>query len=259
MNKVLIWMIHLGRIRWIDKWDIKNVLEHAQKDLQNLELAWFEYACIINENDVPYTITITPNEKNNFLLVAKELSKTSKIKLWICVLYNDRKATLEIAKEIDANFVRIDTFVDLVKSDAWVLKPEAEKIIEYKRKLWLKDLKIFTDIQPKYKEMLENKTLLESWEQAIKNWSDWIIITGTKSWDPVILEDLKLLRKCLNSKILLWSWIAKENIKNYWEYIDWAFIWTSLKNWDRIEKEKAKTFIDYCNQLWKESPLSKIV
>lgn len=75
MNKVLIWMIHLGRIRWIDKWDIKNVLEHAQKDLQNLELAWFEYACIINENDVPYTITITPNEKNNFFVGCKRAIK----------------------------------------------------------------------------------------------------------------------------------------------------------------------------------------
>ncbi|MEI7919010.1 MAG: BtpA/SgcQ family protein [bacterium] len=94
-----------------------------------------ENICIINESDIPYKINISDIEKKYFLKIAKKIKKKAKVNLGICVLYNDWKATLDIAKAINAQFVRIDTFVDLVESDAGIIYPEAEKIKEHQNKI----------------------------------------------------------------------------------------------------------------------------
>lgn len=249
MDKILIGMIHLDKIRWIDENRINEVVIKAKKDLKTLENVGFKYVCIVNENDIPYNITISNQEKNVFLYIAKKLKKIAKIHIWICVLYNDRKATLEIAKEIDATFIRIDTFVDLVESDAWIISPEAKNIMTYKKKLWLNKLIILTDIHPKYKKMLEKKTLLKSAYEAQEKWSNGIIITGNKSWEIITFKKLKDLREWIDIKIYLWSWVSEENIEKYWKYIDGAFIGTSLKKDNSIDINKAKSFITYCNKL----------
>lgn len=249
MDKLFIWMIHLDRIRWIENDKISSIISKAEIDIHNLEKAGFKYACIINESDIPYNITISKQEKKVFKKIAIKLKERAKLKLWICVLYNDWKATLDIAKLIDADFIRIDTFVDLVESDAWIIYPEAEEIIKYKKKLELEKVKMFTDIHPKYKKMLENKTLIESAKQAKDMESDWVIITWNKSWEIIDLNDIKKLRDSSDINIFLWSWASKENIREYRNYINWAFVGSSLKeNW-KISFEKAKSFMDFCNKL----------
>lgn len=250
MDKMIIWMIHLDRIRWINKDSLKNIIEKAKSDLLQLEDWGINYACIINESDIPYKIIISDEEKQYFLEISQSLKKEAKIKLWICVLYNDWKATLDIAKAIDADFVRIDTFVDLVESDAWIIYPESPQIVDYQKSIGAENIILLTDIHPKYKKMLEEKTLLESALQAMKSWSNWVIITGKQSGDSVELSKLKELKWNLwSGKIYLWSWVSSENIKEYRNYIDWAFVWTYFKKDCKIDKEKVKEFVAICKNL----------
>ncbi len=250
MNKRIIGMIHLGRIRWVSESDIKNIIEDALYDLEQLQKWWMENICIINESDIPYKINISDIEKKYFLKIAKKIKKKAKVNLGICVLYNDWKATLDIAKAINAQFVRIDTFVDLVESDAGIIYPEAEKIKEHQNKIWAENVLLLTDIHPKYKKLLEDKTLKTSANEAFSKWSNWVIITGTCSWDAVQPKEVKeLKREIWNKPLYLWSWVSEENIEKYWEYIDWVFIWTSLKYEWKINLEKTKSFISLCKKL----------
>lgn len=244
MDKKIIWMIHLGRIRWIEESWLNKIIEDAKYDLLQLQEAWIKSACIINESDIPYSVTISEKEKVFFLKAAQELKKESKIQLGVCVLYNDWKATLDIAKAIEADFVRIDTFVDLVESDAGIIYPEAQRIKEYQRRIWAENIMLLTDIHPKYKKMLEAKSLSTSANEAFNEWSNGIILTWTCSWDPVKPEDLKKLKwEIWNWPIYLWSGVSKENIKEYRDYIDGAFIGTSLKTDWKINKQKVVDLI----------------
>ena len=240
MDKKIIGMIHLGRIRWIEESWLDKIIENAKYDLRQLQEGGIKNACIINESDIPYNITISEKEKKFFLKAAQEIKKESQIQLGICVLYNDWKATLDIAKAIEADFVRIDTFVDLVASDAGIIYPEAQRIKEYQKTIWAGNILLLTDIHPKYKKMLEAKSLATSANEAFSEWSDWIIITWTCSWDPVKPQELKQLKwEIWNRSIYLWSGVSKENIKEYRDYIDGAFIGTSLKTDGKIDKQKV--------------------
>lgn len=247
MNKKIIGMIHLWKIRWIKNHELKEVIKKWIYDLLQLEEGGIQYACLINESDIPYTITISDQERDTFLEIAKEIQKIAKIKLWICVLYNDWKATLDIAKAIHANFVRIDTFVDLVESDAGIIYPQANEIKRYQKEIWAENIELLTDIHPKYKKMIEEKTLYDSANQAFKSWSNWIIVTWKCSWDVACLNEIKNLREKLwKGKIYLWSWASSDNIRDYFKYVDGAFVWTSLKkNWS-VDKEKVIELINNC-------------
>lgn len=247
MSKEIIGMIHLWKIRGIQKEKLKDVIDKAKYDLNQLEEGWIEYACIINESDIPYKITISKQEKDCFLEIAKKIKEMSKIKLWVCILYNDRRSTLDIAKAIDADFVRIDTFVDLVQSDAGIIYPEADNIKKYQRDIFANHIKLLTDIHPKYKKMIHKKTLTESARQAFEKWSDWVIITWNCSWEIISLEELKELRRNIwIKKIFLWSGVSSNNISNYIDFIDWAFVWSSIKIDWRIDKEKTSNLVKMC-------------
>ena len=164
------------------------------------------------------------------------------------MLYNDRKATLDIAHEIDAKFVRIDTFVDLVESDAGIIYPEADKIIEYQKQIWAQDILLLTDVQPKYKKMIEDKSLSESIKQAFEKGSNGVIITGNHSGDPVEISNITHMDN-IASWIYIWSWITSQNIESYRNYIDWAFIWTYFKTDQKVDWEKVREFVNICKNL----------
>lgn len=59
-------MIHLGKIRWIKESELHQVIEDAKYDLKQLQEHGIQYACIINELDIPYNINISEEEKNIF-------------------------------------------------------------------------------------------------------------------------------------------------------------------------------------------------
>lgn len=158
-------MIHLLPLKEQEGRSLQELLQHAQKEANFLIEGGVDAICLINESDKPRDITIGEYEKERFTKIAVELRQITDIPLGICVLYNDRKATFEIAKTSHADFVRIDTFIDDVMSDAGVITAYPEKIIAMKDEL-CSDIQLFVDIHPKYKNLISYRPLEESVKEA---------------------------------------------------------------------------------------------
>lgn len=243
-RKCIVGMLHLLPLKEERGFSIDEIIDRAQKDMHAIIDWGVDAICIINEGDYPWDICISEYEKVRYKQVAQRIRNETSLPLWVCVLYNDWKATCELAHEIDADFVRIDTFIDDVSSDAGVISAQPESIIAMKEVL-CPDIQLFVDIHPKYKKVLSWRSLEESIQAALRYPIDGIIITGNKTGEAPLLEQLELIKQHFpNVCILAWSGITAENAQAFYMYINGAFIGTAFKNEEeRVDTKKVSQIV----------------
>ena len=99
MKTVLIGMVHLLPTMSYDEWSgMEEMLDKALKDLKALQDGGADGALIENDGDHPCQVLGVSDVVVPITVVARELSKVSKIPLGVEVLLNDPKASLAIAK-----------------------------------------------------------------------------------------------------------------------------------------------------------------
>lgn len=249
-NKFLIGMIHLPPLFGMEGFPgIDYCIDKAKKDLENLEKAGFDGALIENDNDnTPHTEFVSSAQVASMAIISWELSKIAKIPLGVQLLLNDWKASFEICKLINAKFTRLDVFVDDTTCRWCDIIPNTEEIVKYKETI-CPELALFTDIQVKYKTLLNpNKTLKQSAEEAIKYKTNAIIITGSATGVETPIEKVKEIKTLFPEEtILIGAGLNKYNILEQLKYADGAIVGTSIKNGDFVDYAKAKELVDIKN------------
>ncbi|HET6266122.1 MAG TPA: BtpA/SgcQ family protein [Acidobacteriota bacterium] len=209
-----------------------SVIERALGDLDTLQKGGVDGVCLENDYDRPHVMTVGPEVVASFTCVAQEVAKHANVPVGLEVLLNDWRASLAIAKVIDARFVRLDFFVDRVRIAAGVVEPEPEAVLAYRKKIQAESVALFTDIQVKYSELLEpNKPLGVSAKQAIASGSDGLIVSGTVTGEWPTLADLLETREAAGDvPVLVGSGTSPQNVRDLFQYADGAIVGTSLKN-----------------------------
>ena len=249
-KKVIIGMIHLSPMEGLDGFIGKEkTIERALNDLYSLQENGIDAVIVENEHDHPHTIFILEKQKSCMLDVTKAVTKKANVPVGVCVLRNDWKAALEIAKKSDAEFIRMDVFVDKVLMENEIVEVNPIEVMNYKRTIKGEKIKIFTDIHVKHSIMLENKTLFESAQEAIKSGSDAIIISGKATGKEININKLKDLRERINNFPILIGSGFSESCVHYLKYCSGAIVGTSLKENNKISVEKVKSLIDKVKML----------
>lgn len=242
----LIGMIHLPPLLSYEKfWGMEKTINKALSDLENLQKAGFDAVLIENDYDQPHTEFANPAQIASFAIVANEVMKKAKIPVGVEMMLNDWESSIAIAKAINAEFIRLDVFVDDVICKWCNIYPNPQKIMDYKNKLY-PELKIFTDIQVKYKTMIDNrKTIIKSAEQAIYYGSDALIITGNATGEETPIEKIKNVKSnFIDFPVFVGAGVNKNNIRNQLNIADGAIVGTSVKTGDYVDYKKAKELID---------------
>lgn len=244
-KKFLIGMIHLPPLLGIEGFkDLNYCINKSLNDLEALEKAGFDAALLENENDKPHTEFATSAQIACMSIIAWEVMKKAKISIGVQLLLNDWKSSFDIAKAVGAKFTRLDVFVDKTTCSWCNIIPNPQEIINYKNKIY-KDLILYTDIQVKYKTMLDkNKTLEQSAKECVEYKSDGIIITGAGSGLETPLEKIKLIKNNFpNTKIIVGAGINKSNIKEQMTFADGAIVGTSIKTGEYVDFDKASELV----------------
>lgn len=231
-EKNIFWMIHFPPLIWFEWYPWQNyILKKMLKDAQSLINWWIDSIIIENNYDIPHTKYLDPEIISQMTFFALEIRKITNIPIWICCLWNDRRAALSIAKISNLDFIRIPVFVDEVETHYWYkIKEDPETIIAFRKQLWAENIKIITDIHVKHCKIMNLETIEESAINAINNWSDGLIVTWNWTWDLPKFDDLQNVRNTVGDfPIIIWSWVDENNIKSVLNIIDWMIVWTSLK------------------------------
>lgn len=233
------------------------VLKDALADLYSFQDGGVDAVIIENNYDIPHKIFVEKETVELMTRLGKEIKAKSKIPLGVSVLWNDYKSALLVAKSIGAKFIRVPVFVDSVRTNYGDIFADPKSVLEYRREIKAEDIAIFTDIHVKHAELLENKSIEESAEEAVKFGSDALIITGKWTGDAPNLEELKKARNTTGDfPILLGSGADQKNIQELLKYANGAIVSTSLKKGDnqvgeiniktwhqRVSTQKVEEFI----------------
>jgi len=168
-----------------------------------------------------------------------------------------------IGKPLWVYFIRIPVFVDKVETYGFIIDSIVNDFNLYKEKLEANNIDILVDVHVKHSKILSNYSLEESIKKAINWGANSVIITWRWTWDlPKQNEIIDIKSKINNVKIIIWSWVTKDNIESMVKYVDWFIVWTyfktnkfpddnvNIRDWrETIDLDKVKSVVMKKNNL----------
>lgn len=206
-------------------------VDYVLHDLAQLEQGGVDGVCIENDFDHPHTLTGGAEIIATMTRLTHEVTSRTTLPVGVEVLLNDWQASLAVAHAAQAQFVRLDFFVDHVRIPAGEITPQPQAILAYRHLIGADHIALFTDIQVKYSSLVDpSKPLALSARQAIAHGSDAIIVTGTQTGNPPQRDDLIEVRNAVGQfPILLGSGTNAQNVSALMRYADGAIVGSALK------------------------------
>ncbi len=237
----LIGMIHLKTLPGYPQHkNMDFVINAALDDAKKLEMGGVDALLIENTDDDPHQKEVSRETIAAFTAVSLHIKEKTKVPIGICVLWNDYKASLAIAKVVGAAFVRIPVFTEAVLTASGFIEGNPYDVISYREKIKALDIKILADIHVKHASHLSTRSIQESAIEALHFGADEIIITGKFTGDKPTLHDLQQVRTaCPSSTIIVGSGTTSENIKEIKLYVHRFIVGTYFKN-EKNEIDIAK-------------------
>ncbi|MCC3860323.1 BtpA/SgcQ family protein [Pseudemcibacter aquimaris] len=248
----LIGMIHLPPLPDYDgSPGIDAVIKSALNDLRILEELSFDGALIENEYDQPHRVKATQETIDAMILVTKAVVNARKnCKIGVEILLNDPKASLDVAKTANADFIRTDYFVDpMTRPGYGEFDIDPEGLIKYRKDTGSEHILIMADIQVKYATMLIDRTIAQSAKLAEQHHADAIIISGDATGDAPVINDLDQSKAATEIPVIIGSGFDAENGQMLLNHCDGAIVGTALMKDKVVNTEKSRKLLTALGRL----------
>ncbi len=257
-NKFIIGMVHLApSLGFRNSPPIQEVINNAVYDAKVFEDSGYDAVLVENNYDLPHEINVSAGTAISMGKCISELKKVIKIPIGVCVLWNDYKAALSLAKLYDLQFIRIAVFVDYVETDFGKIEACHKELNEYKTLIGAADVLVFTDIQVKHSRLLNERPVGESAHEAVENGSDGIIVTGKWTGDAPELEKVKNVRESINDfPVIIGSGVDVNNVELLIQVADGVIVGTSVKEGNPKEKEVERNLKPHSYRINKQKAQS---
>lgn len=227
---------------------IETVICNALHDLQAFEVGGMEGVIIENNYDLPHRMEIAPETLEAFLSIGQQIRDATMLSLGVCVLWNDYKAALSIAKHIHADFVRIPAYVDCMRTEYGVAEACAIDALRYRDEIGASHVAILADVHVKHAELISSGHLSASVEMATKQGANGIVITGRWTGDPPTIDDLHTAKIHAGGiPIYAGSGVSSSNVRSILAEADGFIASTSLK--ERGHGEHRQNIVDWSRRI----------
>ncbi len=248
-KKWIFGMVHLGPLPGSPNYKFNNeeIISNALKDAENLISSGVDGIIVENYGDWPFT-----NKTNLSQIMLQSIAsyevrkKYPDIPLGVNVHYNAFQEEAHLASVIDADFIRVEVFVDTVVYDGGILYPVSGDILRLRSAFRGKFL-IFADIHPKHTQLILPKTIADSAHGAEKAMADAIIVTGKETGSQTPISAIKEAREVVSLPIFAGSGVTLENVLDTLEVADGIIIGSYFKYdnnvFNPVEKNRVVEFM----------------
>lgn len=230
-RKPMIGMIHLPPLPdYPDSRGIDHAVSHAVGELHVLEAAGFDGVLVENEYDRPHKVRAGPITIAAMTRITRAVVQEATSAIVGCeVLLNDPQASLAIAKMSGAQFIRTDYFVDAMTRPGYgefAIDPRG--LINYRKAIDAPEVLILADLQVKYADMIEPRSIAESARIACAEMADAVIVTGRRNADAPSVEDLRNTAANSDVPVLIGSGLNAGNGQELLAQCDGAIVGSAL-------------------------------
>ena len=224
---------------------IEKIEKRVLNEVEILNKSGVHSIMVENNYDIPHKEFVAPEVTAMMAKFADLVAKNTSLPVGIDVLWNDFRSALGICASSGLKYFRVPAFVDSVKTIYGDMPARAKEVIEYRKRLGLEKVAVFTDVQVKHSEMLDkNKPLSLSVKQAYDNLSDAIIITGKWTGDSPKTDDLKIARKAAGKRlIIVGSGSTPENLETLFKYTDGIIVGTAIMTDGVVDSKKLAKYM----------------
>ncbi len=209
---------------------IDALIEAALADLAALEQGGVDGVLVENDFDQPHTLLAGAEIIAAMTRVTREVVSRAQVPVGIEVLLNDWRASLAVAAATGARFIRLDFFVDRVRSKLGVIEPEPAAVLAYRTKIRADSVLIFSDLQVKYSTPADGrKPMGQSSREAAAAGADAVIVTGTETGIGPTPADLAAAHAG-GLPVLIGSGLSPANLAELGPLADGYIVGTSLRS-----------------------------
>jgi len=249
-NNPIIGVIHLlplpGSPRFQGNMD--ELLEQAQWEADVLSTAGVDGLIIENYNDEPFPLNEPEPEQLAVMASAITLIRRHvTIPLGVNVHFNAWRAEVALAYACNAQFTRIEVFVDTVITNAGIVQPCCVDVLRYRKAIGAERVALWADLHPKFSRNLLETSIQQSATGAKASLADAVIVTGAATGVETPLDDVAAVKDVIDLPVLVGSGAHPDNIKSILELADGAIIGSALKEggnvYNRVSPQASKALI----------------
>ncbi len=249
-HKPMIGMVHLLPLPETPGFggDVNAIYQQARADAETLIAAGIDALIVENFGDEPYLIgEPTPAQIAVMASAASMIRRMTAIPLGINVQFNAYQAEIALAYACQAQFVRVEVFVDTVISAQGLVMPCSAQIQRVRRALGATDVQLWADIQTKYTHNLKDQPLAASAKDAQAAGADALIVTGAATGQATPLDAVAEVKRAVTLPVVVGSGTTIDSLPDVLRVADGAIVGSALKVDGRAENpvsaERAQTFM----------------
>lgn len=247
----IIGMVHLLALPGTPQFgnNLPAIIERAEQDTSALIDAGVDGLIIENFGDEPYLIgEPTTAQLAVMSRVATQIRQMTDMPIGINVQFNAWQAEIALAYAVQAQFVRVEVFVDTVISAQGQVNPCSAQITRYRQALNATNVQIWADIQTKYTQNLFAQPITQSAQDAINAGADALIVTGSATGEETPLAMVREVKGMTDIPVLVGSGTTQDTLSEVLAVADGAIVGSALKQDGRaanpVSLVRTQAFMD---------------
>ncbi len=258
VSKPIIPTLHLLSLPgapYYDGGSMEHILEYTMHEVEILLECGVDGFIVENHGDIPF---IKP-ERFPYETVAAmtyvgaEVAKAAKkhgLGLGVNCLANAAIPALSIAKAIDADFVRVNQFVNAYVANEGFVEGLAGDILRYRKHIDAESIAIFSDVHVKHGShaIVADRAVSEQAKDALFFASDVLVCTGNRTGDAPSNDEMKAIKINPDVPVVVGSGITIDNVDRILNIVDGGIIASYFKKdcvwYNAVEKDRTMRFMD---------------
>lgn len=226
-----IGMIHLGALISAPEYEnnFNQVLNNALYELDILEKSGFDAAIVENFNDYPYVVEQSLETILQYTRILSVLREKTTLKLGVNIQYTNTDVEMLVASICDADFIRVENFVEKRIGAFGELVPLSSKIVRTKTRM-KSSVEIYADINPKHTFNAYEQNNKYSIDEALNAGAKYLVLTGLVTGESPKINDVIQMKKISQkAKIIVGSGITINNVVDFKGLADGIIVGSSIK------------------------------
>jgi membrane complex biogenesis BtpA family protein len=233
--KALVAMVHVQALPGTPfaARSMNNIIAQAVEEAHLLARAGFDAIMIENMHDRPYLRQgVGPEIVSGMTAVLDAIRGEVDVPLGVQILAGANREALAVAAAAGGAFIRAENFVFAQVADEGLM-PEADAgpLLRYRREIGAEHVRVFADLKKKHAchALTADVSLAETARAAALFGADGVIVTGTSTGSPAVIDDVREVSAAIELPVIIGSGLTPDNLERYWGVADVFIVGSWLK------------------------------